>query len=98
MKKKNKEIKNKTKKQISFLNKYINKYKQLLKEKLHNNIGVTRNVRLDKILNKEGYPSLKRRVSIFDSILTRCFGLKEREFNEEILIVKFTFLMLLKVL
>lgn len=90
-KEKNKEIKKKTKNQISFLNEYINKYKQLLKEKLHDNINITRTVRLDKILNKEGQPSLKRRVSIFDSNLTRCFGLKEREFNEEILIVKVYF-------
>lgn len=90
-KEKNKEIENKTKNQISFLNEYINKYKQLLKEKLHDNINITRTVRLDKILNKEGQPSLRRRVSIFDSNLTRCFGLKEREFNEEILIVKVYF-------
>lgn len=81
----------KTKKQLSFLNQYIGKYKVLLKDVLAKNVKLTREVRTDKILDKEGNPSLRRRVSIFDSNLTRCFGLKEREFNTEIIIVKVYF-------
>lgn len=81
----------KRKNQIYFLNTYISKYKNKLKELLSENVNVIRNIRLDKILNKDGQPSLKRRVSIFDSNLTRCFGLVEREFNEEIVIVKVYF-------
>ena len=76
---------------LKFLNKIIASDKEKLKQILHTNIGMTRSVRNDKILDKEGQPSLRKRVSIFDSNLTRCFGLKEREFNEEILIVKVYF-------
>lgn len=84
-------IQKKTKYQLSFLNQYINKYKTMLKGMLNDNVEITRTVRNDKIYNKEGLPSLKRRVSIFDSTLTRCFNLKEREFNTEIIIVKVYF-------
>lgn len=76
---------------LAFLNRYINIKKNNLKEMLSQNVGLTRVVRSDKILNKEGKPSMKRRVSVFDSNLTRCFQLKEREFNEEILIVRVYF-------
>lgn len=86
-----KRVQGKTKHQLSFLNKYINKYKAKLKKILSDNIDMTREVRSDKIYNKNNEPSLKRRVSIFDSTLTRCFGLKEREFNTEIVIVKVYF-------
>lgn len=79
------------KKTLAFLNETISTTKATLKETLHKNINVTRTVRNDKILNKLNEPSLKRRVSIFDSDLTRCFELKEREFNEEIIIVKVYF-------
>lgn len=51
------------------------------------NMNLVRTARYDKIYNKYGKPSIKRRVSIFDSVLTRCLGLKEREFNTEIVIV-----------
>lgn len=88
---KNNDTKQKIKNQISFLNTYICKYKTALKTILQKNINLTRTVRNDKILNKECQPSLRRRVSIFDSNLTRCFDLKEREFNEQILIVKVYF-------
>ena len=74
-----------------FLNTYIKETKSKLKDVLHNNIDMVRTVRSDKILDKEGNPSIRRRVSIFDSTLTRYFGLKEREFNTEILIVKVYF-------
>lgn len=78
-------------KTYNFLNKFIGEQKQRLKGLLRKNIDCVRAVREDKILNGEGEPSLRRRVSIFDSMLTRCFGLKEREFNTEIVIVKVYF-------
>ena len=73
------------------LNKLVIRLKSELKEELHKNIGLTRNVRMDKIVDKNGEPSIRKRVSIFDSSLTRYFGLKEREFNTEILIIKVYF-------
>lgn len=91
---KKKETACKTKKytaQIKFLNEYISKYKEALKVMLSKNVSNTRTVREEKIYDKNGNPSLRRRVSIFDSNLTRCFGLKEREFNTEIVIVKVYF-------
>lgn len=78
-------------KTLKMLNQIINNSKQDLKDLLHSNIDICRVVREDKILDKNKNPSMKRRVSIFDSNLTRCFGLKERGFNEEILIVKVYF-------
>lgn len=74
-----------------FLNTYIKTKKSELKDILHKNVSITRSVRDDKVLDKDGNPSLRRRVSIFDSALTRYFGLKEREFNTEIIIVKVYF-------
>lgn len=74
-----------------FLNEYIKNAKFDLKKILHSNIDITRTARDDKLFDKEGNPSIKRRVSIFDSSLTRYFGLKEREFNTEIVIVKVFF-------
>ena len=88
---KERNIKRKTQNQLKFINNYINKYKQALQEMLRENVGKTRTVRDDKIYNKDGEPSLRRRVSIFDSNLTRCFKLREREFNPEIVIVKVYF-------
>lgn len=73
------------------LNKLVIRLKFELKEELHKNIELTRNVRIDKVLDKNGEPSIRKRVSIFDSSLTRYFGLKEREFNTEILIIKVYF-------
>lgn len=73
----------------------LHRAKKTLKDALIARLGegknITRHARKDKILDKAGNPSMKRRVSIFDSNLTRCFGLKEREFNEEIVIVKVYF-------
>ena len=71
-------LKVKTKHQLSFLNQYINKYKTTLKNLLNENVGITRIVRNEKIYDKNGEPALKRRVSIFDSNLTRCFVLRVR--------------------
>lgn len=76
---------------LSFLNQTISEGKQKLKQLLKENINICRVVRNDKIYDNDGSPSMKRRVSIFDSTLTRCLGLKERGFNTEILIVKVFF-------
>lgn len=65
--------------------------KEELKKKIAKNKNIIRTARLDKILDKDNNPSMKRRVSIFDSSLTRCFELREREFNEEVVIIKVYF-------
>lgn len=70
---------------------YITVLKKALKDEISANIELARTVRSDRILNKKGEPSIRKRVSIFDSSLTRYFGLKEREFNTEIVIVKVYF-------
>lgn len=77
--------------EIKGLNEQIGSLKAKLKNIIESNVGIVREIRNDKILDKDGNPSLKKRVSIFDSTLTRCFGLKEREFNTEIIIVKVYF-------
>ena len=46
------------------LNKLVIRLKSELKEELHKNIGLTRNVRMDKIADKNGEPSIRKRVSI----------------------------------
>ncbi len=68
-------------KRLSFLNKYINTKKSELTTLLKQNKNLIRNVNTSKL-------TLNRRVSIFDSNLTRCLNLKEREINTEILIIK----------
>lgn len=75
---------------LNFTKAYIAECKQKLKAMLSENKrkGIIRTVREDKIYDKNKEPSLRRRVSIFDSALTRYLGLKEREFNTEIVIVK----------
>ena len=80
--------KNKT---MHFLNSIIADTKKELKKILHQNINLVRTVRNEKILDKDGNPLLNKKVSIFDSSLTRYLNLKEREFNTEILIVKVYF-------
>ena len=72
------------KKRISFLNDTITENKEKLKKLLSENKNITRVVNTDKL-------TLKRRVSIFDSNLTRCLDLKEREINQELLIIKVYF-------
>lgn len=66
------------------LQNYINQHKQMLKDKLHDNISLTRQVRPNTL-------NVRRQVSIFDSALTRCCKLKERQLNEEIVIVQVYF-------
>lgn len=70
-----------------YVNKYISQNKKDLIALQRSNMNMIRTVRYDKIHNKRGQPSIKRRVSIFDSTLTRCLGLKERELNTEIVII-----------
>ena len=70
------------------VNTAIRDYKQQLLDLQNKNLDVLRTVRYDKIHNRKGEPSMRRRVSIFDSALTRCLDLKERKFNTEIVIVK----------
>lgn len=82
---------NERKDELSELNQTISDLKTQLKSLLKDNVDIVRKVREDKIYDKDGNPALKKRVSIFDSTLTRCFGLKERAFNTEIIIVKVFF-------
>ena len=72
------------------INKYIGDKKSELLHALSTklNDNEPRTVRIDKILDKEGKPKLSCRVSVFDSELTRCLGMTEREFNDQMLIVK----------
>ena len=93
--KKRHDIDRKTERQLVFLNQYINKYKSILKNMLSTNTEI-RTVRADKIYDKHGNPALKRRAAIFDSTLIRCFELKEREFNTEIVIIKVYFFEVVK--
>ena len=76
---------------LSKTKKYITEKKSLLKSLLKDNIPITRTVRKEKIVGSDGAPLLKKRVAIFDSSLTRYFALKERDFNEEIVIIKVYF-------
>ena len=71
-------------KRMQILTQYINKNKDKLKELLSENKEITRTIRPEKL-------TIKRKVSIFDSNLTRCFGMKERELNEEIIIIRVYF-------
>lgn len=70
------------------VNTEIKNCKQKLLDLQNANLDILRTVRYDKIHNRKGEPSMRRRVSIFDSTLTRCLNLKERQFNTEIVIVK----------
>ena len=72
------------KRRREILRAYINQHKQMLKDMLHENIPLTREVRPNTL-------NVRRQVSIFDSALTRCCKLKERQLNEEIVIVQVYF-------
>lgn len=69
---------------------YINRKKEELINLLTDNADVVspRVVRSERIIDKDGKPKLSCRVSLFDSTLTRLLNMKEREFNDEMLIVK----------
>ena len=79
---------NDTKAEIKIINQQIKDYKNKLKQTLADNVDTVRTARYDRFFDRDGEPALSRRVSIFDSVLTRTFGLKEREFNDEIMIIK----------
>ena len=70
------------------ITKRVNKQKEVLKQEIAKNIDTTRTARRDKLIDRDGNPAMTRRVGIFDSTLTRAFKLKEREFNDEIMIIK----------
>lgn len=77
----------KTKKQdwkLNVLNRYIGEHKQKLKDVIKGNVDLVRSIRPEKINDH-------KIVSTFDSSLTRCFGMKADEVNEEIIIVKVYF-------
>lgn len=78
-------------KSFKFINDVIKKLKAQLIELFKKNKDLIRSVRPDKILDDNGNPLIKKRVSIFDSALTRYCGLKEREFNTEIVIIQVYF-------
>lgn len=76
------------------ISKNISENKAELINIFNKNKELTRIAREDKlfvIINGKTVPAPKKRVSIFDSTLTRCFELKEREFNTEIVIIKVFF-------
>ena len=70
--------------------KYITNKKHELVSLLSENLDtvVPRVVRQERIIDQEGTPKLSCRVSVFDSNLTRLLGMKEREFNDQMFIVK----------
>ena len=72
------------------VNKYITYRKEQLIELLSNNLDkvVPRVVRPQRIIDQDGNPKLSCRVSVFDSMLTRELGMKERQFNDQMFIVK----------
>lgn len=72
------------KRRKEILRNYINTHKQMLKDKLNENIPLTREVRPNTL-------NVRRQVAIFDSALTRCCKLKDRQLNEEIVIVQVYF-------
>ena len=76
---------------VELADKCYSEYKPRFRQLLQDNLNITRTVRNRCLYNKNNERSLRRRVAIFDSDLTRRFGLKEREFNTEILIVKVYF-------
>lgn len=76
------------------ISKFIAENKARLIDVFNKNKGLIRVAREDKLfatINGEIVPAPKKRVSIFDSTLTRCFELKERDFNTEIVIIKVFF-------
>lgn len=69
---------------VKFLIKTKQLYKDKLKREIDSNIGLMRTVR-------PGELNIWRQIAIFDSNLTRCLGLKEREINTEIVVIEVFF-------
>ena len=76
---------------VKALNKYISEHKQHLKQILANNINLTRNVRQDKLYDKNGNLLPARVVSTFDGSITRSFEMKPYKFNPEMVIIRVYF-------
>lgn len=70
--------------------KVFEKNKDIIRTARPDKLYTTIKDKIDPTVSKT-IPAPKKRVSIFDSTLTRCFGLKEREFNTEIVIIKVFF-------
>lgn len=72
------------------ITRYITQKKHELVSLLSENLDtvVPRTVRQERIIDKDGTPKLSCRVSVFDSNLTRLLGMREREFNDQMFIVK----------
>lgn len=81
-----KDEKFKTEKKI--LTDSIGEQKNGLKEMLADNVGITRTARYDKLYDGDGQPRMAKRVAVFDSVLTRSLEMQERQFNEQLLIIK----------
>lgn len=72
----------------SIINQNIKTYKDKLKSQIAENIDLTRTARYESFFDRNHQPAMTKRISIFDSTLTRVLGLKEREFNDEIMVIK----------
>lgn len=72
------------------LSKIFEKNKDIIRTARPDKLYITIKDKTDPTVSKT-IPAPKKRVSIFDSTLTRSFGLKEREFNTEIVIIKVFF-------
>lgn len=72
------------------ISKYISYKKQELVSLLSKNLDKVypRTVREERIIDRDGNSKLSCRVSVFDSSLTRLLEMKEREFNDQMFIVK----------
>lgn len=69
---------------LKFLTQRAEHYKAILKKLYEDNVGLVRAVRPETL-------TIRRQISIFDSTLTRCFNLKERQLNEEIVVIQVYF-------
>ena len=71
-------------KTLKFLTERAGYYKDTLKQMYEDHKALVRTVRPEVL-------TIRRQISIFDSVLTRCFGLKERQLNEEIVVIQVYF-------
>lgn len=66
---------------IKFINRYLSDRKEKLKEMISQNMNSVRILDDSKLTDK-------KKISLFDSSLTRCFGLSENEMNTDIMVVR----------
>ena len=71
-------------KTLKFLTERAGYYKDTLKQMYEDHKALVRTVRPEAL-------TIRRQISIFDSVLNRCFGLKERQLNEEIVVIQVYF-------